>query len=100
MDANSVLVGSVRLRQIRAEQGPEKPRAAFFWPQRDLYAAGPDHRGCPSPHWGASDRAEEDAWVYQSETTLQEYPIRGKFAVYPGGGYLADLGRNASHANR
>ncbi|XP_015283694.1 PREDICTED: polycystic kidney disease protein 1-like 3 [Gekko japonicus] len=89
-DASAFLVGSVRLRQIRAEEtGP-----AFFWPRHE------DDRGCPRPHWGPRGRAQENAWVYQSETTLAEYPTRGTFAVYPGGGYLADLGRNASHANR
>ncbi|XP_060109861.1 LOW QUALITY PROTEIN: polycystin-1-like protein 3 [Heteronotia binoei] len=90
-DANSFLVGSMRLRQIRAEGDPEKPWAAFFWPQ--------DDRGCPRPAWGPSSTAQEAAWLYHSEASLQEYPARGKFAVYPGGGYLAELGRNASHAN-
>nr|XP_056718403.1 polycystic kidney disease protein 1-like 3 [Euleptes europaea] len=96
--ANSFLVGSVRLRQIRAEGGPEQLGPAFLWPQLESGAASQEGSGCA--HWGPGGRAHEDAWVFQSETTLQEYPTWGKFAVYPGGGYLADLGTNASHANR
>ncbi|KAL8195161.1 UNVERIFIED_CONTAM: hypothetical protein K2H54_047344 [Gekko kuhli] len=99
-DANAFLVGGVRLRQIRAEGDPETPGTAFFRPWHELYAASQDERGCPPPHWGPRDGAQENAWVYQSETTLAEYPTQGTFAVYPGGGYLADLGRNTSHANR
>lgn len=53
-----------------------------------------------SPTLGAPGQAQEPAWVYQSEASLQEYPIWGTFAVYPGGGYLASLGTNASYASR
>ncbi|XP_048371286.1 polycystic kidney disease protein 1-like 3 [Sphaerodactylus townsendi] len=95
MDANSFLVGSVRLRQIRA---PEKLGPAVLLPPQELSAASQEDSGCPN--WGSGDRAQAAAWVYQSETTLQEYPTWGKFAIYPGGGYVADLGTNASHANR
>ncbi|KAH0619745.1 hypothetical protein JD844_000691 [Phrynosoma platyrhinos] len=86
-DGNSFLVGSMRLRQIRVEEHPPKP-----WL--------PLHR-CQEP-WGPPGRAvqEAGAWVYQSESTLQEYPIWGRFTLYPGSGYLANLGTNASHANR
>ncbi|XP_077166484.1 polycystin-1-like protein 3 isoform X3 [Paroedura picta] len=97
-DATSFLVGSVRLRQIRAKGNPQKQGLAFFQTQREIDGASQDDRGCPSSTWGP--RAKENVWAYQSESTLQEYPTRGNFASYSGGGYVADLGRNASHANR
>uniref|UniRef100_H9GDF0 Polycystin 1 like 3, transient receptor potential channel interacting n=1 Tax=Anolis carolinensis TaxID=28377 RepID=H9GDF0_ANOCA len=31
-------------------------------------------------------------------STLREYPVWGRFALYPGSGYVAHLGTNASHA--
>ncbi|KAJ7311801.1 hypothetical protein JRQ81_006110 [Phrynocephalus forsythii] len=45
-------------------------------------------------------RAHESIWTYQSEATLQEHPIWGRMALYPGSGYVADLGPNVSHATR
>ncbi|XP_053257890.1 LOW QUALITY PROTEIN: polycystic kidney disease protein 1-like 3 [Podarcis raffonei] len=92
MDGNSFLVGSVRLRQIRA---PPKPGPAFLPLQ--------EGRQGPMASWGppaAGGRGQASAWVFQNESTLQEYPIWGKFALYPGSGYLANLGRNKSYAKR
>nr|XP_020644031.1 polycystic kidney disease protein 1-like 3 [Pogona vitticeps] len=96
MDGNAFLVGSVRLRQIRtAAVAPPKPGPFVL--------LDPDEGKETAPSWGPSSRrggAHETVWVYQSETTLQEYPIWGKMGLYPGSGYVADLGTNASHAAR
>ncbi|XP_054856260.1 polycystic kidney disease protein 1-like 3 [Eublepharis macularius] len=101
-DGNSFLVGSVRLRQVRAKGGPNKSGPAFLWPPEEPCAASQEDRGCFGPNWGPADpddRAQARAWVYQTGTALQEFPVWGKLAIYPGGGYLADLGPNATHAN-
>ncbi|XP_077787790.1 polycystin-1-like protein 3 isoform X2 [Podarcis muralis] len=95
MDGNSFLVGSVRLRQIRATGAPPKPGPAFLPLQEGKQG--------PTASWGppaAGGRGQASAWVFQNESTLQEYPIWGKFALYPGSGYLANLGRNKSYAWR
>ncbi|CAI5782253.1 kidney disease 1-like 3 [Podarcis lilfordi] len=95
MDGNSFLVGSVRLRQVRATGAPAKPGPAFLPRQEGKQG--------PTASWGppaAGGRGQASAWVFQNESTLQEYPIWGKFALYPGSGYLANLGRNKSYAKR
>ncbi|XP_060132445.1 polycystin-1-like protein 3 [Zootoca vivipara] len=95
MDGNSFLVGSVRLRQIRATGALPKPGPPFLPLQEGKQG--------PTASWGppaAGGRGQASAWVFQNESTLQEYPIWGKFALYPGSGYLANLGRNKSYATR
>ncbi|XP_042293729.1 polycystic kidney disease protein 1-like 3 [Sceloporus undulatus] len=65
---------------------------------------GQERESPVAANWGLPGRVgkaqETGAWVYQPESTLQEYPIWGRFALYPGSGYLANLGTNASHAKR
>ncbi|XP_066494036.1 polycystin-1-like protein 3 [Tiliqua scincoides] len=95
MNGNFFLVGSARLRQIRVQGVPQQPGLpCFIHCDSSLTDGSRPAWGAPGPDGGA----QETAWVYQSEASLQEYPIWGTFAVYPGGGYVANLGTNASHA--
>ncbi|XP_053126330.1 polycystic kidney disease protein 1-like 3 isoform X3 [Hemicordylus capensis] len=102
MNGNSFLVGSLRLRQIRAEGAPRRPGAAAPLPLRRPSTSHPEEAEEGStPTWGPPSPAggvQESAWIYQSEAALQESPVWGKLALYPGSGYLANLGTNASHA--
>nr|XP_060644255.1 polycystin-1-like protein 3 [Anolis sagrei ordinatus] len=96
-DGNLLLVGSVRLRQIREKKGP---------PNSWLPLSLRREMGAPSAHsWGPPGQKREGQeqkgpWAFQSESTLREYPVWGRFALYPGSGYVAHLGTNASHAQR
>ncbi|XP_044284043.1 polycystic kidney disease protein 1-like 3 [Varanus komodoensis] len=102
MDGNSFLVGSVRLRQIRARGTPWKPVPAVLALQQKHLMGSLEEVAGPAPRWGSpgTDRRTGDSpWEHQSESALKERPIWGKLALYPGSGYLADLGTNTSHAN-
>lgn len=97
MNGNFFLVGSARLRQIRVQGAPQQLGLPCFTLCDDNLMES------SKPAWGdpsLEEGAQETAWVYQSEASLQEYPIWGTFAIYPGGGYLANLGTNASYATR
>jgi len=54
--------------------------------------------GCnTSAPWSSRSRLER-AFLYTSPTE-DEYPIRGKIATYPSGGYVADLTQHADQAS-
>ncbi|XP_062817920.1 polycystin-1-like protein 2 [Anolis carolinensis] len=97
-DGNSLLVGSVRLRQIRAKKGNPNPWLPLSLRQE---IKAPSARSWGPPGLKREGQGQEGGpWEFQSESTLREYPVWGRFALYPGSGYVAHLGTNASHAQR
>nr|XP_032659960.1 polycystic kidney disease protein 1-like 3 [Chelonoidis abingdonii] len=89
-DGNALLLGSVRLRQLRPQ------------PQHQLCSCCQQDTGGHGPGWGPpgqSRGAQDSIWVNHSAESLGEYPVWGQLSLYPGGGYLAHLGTNSSHAH-
>ncbi|XP_050779309.1 polycystic kidney disease protein 1-like 3 [Gopherus flavomarginatus] len=89
-DGNALLLGSVRLRQLRPQ------------PQQQLCSCRQQDAGGHGPGWGPpghSRGAQDSIWVNHGAESLGEYPVWGQLSLYPGGGYLAHLGTNSSHAH-
>ncbi|XP_030437861.1 polycystic kidney disease protein 1-like 3 [Gopherus evgoodei] len=89
-DGNALLLGSVRLRQLRPQ------------PQHQLCSCRQQDAGGHGPGWGPpgqSRGAQDSIWVNHGAESLGEYPVWGQLSLYPGGGYLAHLGTNSSHAH-
>ncbi|XP_067399539.1 polycystin-1-like protein 3 [Emydura macquarii macquarii] len=84
-DGHAFLLGSARLRQLRP-QAQGEPCSC-----RPRHAGGHRSWGPPGPGSGAQD----SIWVNQR---VGEYPVWGQLGLYPGEGYLAHLGPNASSA--
>ncbi|XP_065423817.1 LOW QUALITY PROTEIN: polycystin-1-like protein 3 [Chrysemys picta bellii] len=89
-DGNALLLGSVRLRQLRPQ------------PQHQLCSCRQQDAGGHGPGWGPpgqSRGAQDSIWVNHGAESLGEHPVWGQLSLYPGGGYLAHLGTNSSHAH-
>ncbi|TFK03880.1 aromatase [Platysternon megacephalum] len=89
-DGNALLLGSVRLRQLRPQ------------PQHQLCSCRQQDAGGHGPGWGPpgqSGGAQDSIWVNHGAESLGEHPVWGQLSLYPGGGYLAHLGTNSSRAH-
>ncbi|KAI8505766.1 hypothetical protein Bbelb_161190 [Branchiostoma belcheri] len=71
------LVGVTRLRQIRV-------RSEYSWDNEDT-----------RPMNNRAVNQTTSPWVYQTSAALNGYPFWGTFALYAGGGYVAELGTNS-----
>ncbi|XP_065272844.1 polycystin-1-like protein 3 [Emys orbicularis] len=89
-DGNTLLLGSVRLRQLRPQ------------PQHQLCSCRQQDAGGHGPVWGPPGQsmgAQDSIWVNHGAESLGEHPVWGQLSLYPGGGYLAHLGTNSSRAH-
>ncbi|XP_069072062.1 polycystin-1-like protein 3 [Pleurodeles waltl] len=90
-DGNSFLLGGARIRQLRII---DDPRFLFhIYNIEDEADYGPGWTSLP-----LNSTNESLIWHYQTENELEGYPIWATFAVYSGGGYVAELGANCSTA--
>ncbi|OCT84402.1 hypothetical protein XELAEV_18022555mg [Xenopus laevis] len=106
-DGNSKLVGGARMRQIRIKKDscPVAPVLQSTIDNcRAPYSLDAEDMGHYDGSWNFSTFTNasdvNSPWYYQNHSKLRSHPTWGKMATYRGGGYVADLGNNRTHAHR
>ncbi|XP_051829492.1 polycystic kidney disease protein 1-like 3 [Antechinus flavipes] len=102
-EGNSLLIGSVQIRQIRIPDAVSFPKRISPSEQVKFYYQYQEDQKNYGVNWTPLDlngTNQESIWCYQNEEILGGYPIQGQFAVYSGGGYVVTLGNNSKDANR
>ncbi|XP_078495959.1 uncharacterized protein LOC100175984 [Ciona intestinalis] len=105
-DEQSYRVGPARLRQIRVNEhqcpmvaaGQRRCRGHFQFFDEETRSFAPGWRPLPNITTPPNDEIDEDpsagAWRHQTWMEMRGVPFVGSLAVYPGGGYSAELGVN------
>ncbi|KAM9063176.1 polycystin-1-like protein 3 [Sarcophilus harrisii] len=102
-EGNSLLIGSVQIRQIRIPDAVSFPKRISPSEQVKFYYQYQEDQKNYGVNWTPLDlnsTNQESIWCYQNEEVLGGYPIQGQFAVYSGGGYVVTLGNNSKDSNR
>ncbi|XP_004626039.1 polycystic kidney disease protein 1-like 2 [Octodon degus] len=98
-DGNSKLVGGAHIRQVRVRESScalapqlRAPRSGC----RPPYSPDGEDRANYGEDWNASALGSSgrlpQAWRYQSQSQRRGFPVWGRLALYPGGGYVVPLG--------
>ncbi|KAM7407743.1 hypothetical protein PAMA_003475 [Pampus argenteus] len=106
-DGNSKLVGNARLRQVRVQPNScqiAESMLQFVLDCRASYSWEVEDTGSYDPGWkySVTDNTSTSTfspWKYQTAAQLRAYPIRGRMALYRGGGFVAELGPDSQNAS-
>ncbi|KAM9851174.1 polycystin-1-like protein 2 [Aulostomus maculatus] len=106
-DGNSKLVGHARLRQVRVRKNScqlsgsvlhlvPDCHAPYSWELEDMDSYGPGWNFSEKNNISASTSSH---WKYQTQAQLRSHHVRGRTALYRGGGFVAELGPDLQSAS-
>ncbi|XP_074031697.1 location of vulva defective 1 isoform X14 [Leptinotarsa decemlineata] len=105
IDNNNKYIGIARLRQLRSTNVSCMVVSPMeFVTQKCIheFSEGPEYEDF-SETWGHDENSDEfsrmdQVWNYNAYTVTGSFSYVGKFATYPGGGYVATLGRTMKNS--
>nr|XP_023030426.1 uncharacterized protein LOC111518254 isoform X2 [Leptinotarsa decemlineata] len=105
IDNNNKYIGIARLRQLRSTNVSCVVVSPMEFVTQECiheFSEGPEYEDF-SETWGHDENSDEfsrmdQVWNYNAYTVTGSFSYVGKFATYPGGGYVATLGRTMKNS--